>query len=133
MTVVYDLKREAFEWLKDINSTIEEECPEYFLVNPAIASSAWWESYDKNQILKVIRSGKITFLGERADWSNHIAYIVEICCNGELVEYEICENWEFNCLTIGHVLEVEEFSIKFAGRYGPYIFKFIKRVEIKGT
>ena len=130
MTTVYDLKNESVEWCKHINATISKECPEYFLENHVIGSKEWWKLYESNKIAKEIQRGNIVFVGERTDWLDHLMNIVEIDCNGKLIELEVFEHWECSYFVVGALLEIETFSVNFAGKYGPYTFLFEKRIEI---
>jgi hypothetical protein len=133
MTIVYDLKNESVEWCQHVNATISKECPEYFSEHCIIGSNEWWKLYESNKIVKEIQRGNIVFVGERTDLLDHLMNIVEIDCNGELIELEICENWECSYLVVGVLLEIESFSVNFMGRYGPYKFLFEKRIEIVST
>ena len=133
MRIIFDLKNGTTKWCERVNSTITDECPSYLRENHIIGSNEWWKLYESNGIDKKIRSGEITFLGERTDWSNHLMNIVEINCNGELVEFEVCSNWDVSHFSVGKIFEIEEFSVSFMGKYGPYEFGFIKRVSIKST
>ncbi|MES2674438.1 MAG: hypothetical protein V4660_09360 [Pseudomonadota bacterium] len=133
MTTIYDLKNGTAEWCRYINSTIAEECPNYFFEAHIVGSNEWWELYESNQVHKEIQSGEVVFFGERCDWSGHLSNVVEINFNGGLIEYEVCNDWNTSYLAVGRILEVEEFSISFKGRSGPYLFKFIKKVAIKNT
>ena len=131
MNIIFYLKNEQLSWAKEINTSLAKYWPEYIEKNGQVSSQEWWSNYEDGRIPKETILGTVKFIGEKIDRFDEEYYSIEIQCNDKILAIERVGYWESPLIEVGKVIEIESFEINVAERYGPKIFQFDTRVEIK--
>jgi hypothetical protein len=131
MSIIFDLKNQQPSWAKEINTALAKYWPEYIDKNGQVGSQKWWSRYEDEKISKETVLGAVKFIGEKIDEFDEEYDSIEIQCSDKILEFDRVGYWESPLLEIGKIVEIESFIINVVERYGPHIFQFERRVEVK--
>ena len=133
MSVIFDLRVIDTSWAKSVNEALQSDSPVYIEENGAVGSDLWWHNYGSGNILYQIKSGVVSYVGEKIDFFNEECNIVEINFDGKLVEYNLSGYWKNSEVKVGAIVKVEFFEICVKQKYGSTTFIFECFVEVVRT